>query len=166
MISQADIEIVQALEIDSERITQIAFASKRYWNYPIDFYDIWKAELTVNSDYIKSNNVFKVVYKESIIAFYSIVYVPTSRWLRDIFILEGYWLDHFFVDPRYLNQGIGRLMINHIKKVSNELGVDNLRIFVDPFAKGFYDKIGASYLYDSKSSIPGRLIPVYELSIG
>jgi hypothetical protein len=40
--------------------------------------------------------------------------------------------------------------------ISRTKDIRNLFIFVDPFAKGFYDKIGAGYLYDSMSSIPGR----------
>jgi hypothetical protein len=56
-------------------------------------------------------------------------------------------------------------MINHAKSISKNRGVNNLLIFVDPNAKGFYDKVGADYLYDSKSSIPGRLIPVYDLKV-
>ena len=61
--------------------------------------------------------------------------------------------------------GIGALMINHAKQISRDLSIPDLLIFVDPYAKGFYDKVGAKYLYDSKSSIAGRMIPVYGLKI-
>lgn len=54
-------------------------------------------------------------------------------------------------------------MINRAKNISEKMGIRNLLIFFDPFAKGFYDKIGVNFLYDSKSSIPDRLIPVYDL---
>lgn len=61
--------------------------------------------------------------------------------------------------------GVGRLLIKHALKISGEIGVKDLMVFVDPFAEGFYKKLGAKFLFNSKSSIPGRLIPVYELNI-
>ena len=57
------------------------------------------------------------------------------------------------------------LLIDHAKQVSKDMEMSDLLIFVDPYAKGFYDKLGADYLYDSKSSIPGRMIPVYRLRV-
>lgn len=41
------------------------------------------------------------------------------------------------------------------KATDVDAGIQHLLIFADPYAKGFYDKIGAGYLYDSKSSVPG-----------
>jgi hypothetical protein len=35
--------------------------------------------------------------------------------------------------------------------------------FVDPNAKGFYEKMAAKYLHDIPSNIPGRNIPVFRI---
>ena len=50
--------IRKALEEDGRELTRIAFAAKRYWNYPAEYYRIWEAELTVTPDYIRNNDVF------------------------------------------------------------------------------------------------------------
>lgn len=51
------------------------------------------------------------------------------------------------------------------KATDVDAGIQHLLIFADPYAKGFCDKIGAGFLYDSKSSVPGRMIPVYDLVV-
>jgi maltose O-acetyltransferase len=53
-------------------------------------------------------------------------------------------------------------MMFHARNLSDAQGIRSLMIFVDPFARGFYDKLGAVFLYDSPSSIQGRKIPVYQ----
>jgi hypothetical protein len=39
--------------------------------------------------------------------------------------------------------------------------MDELKIFVDPHATGFYEKMGAKFNENSPSSIEGREVPVY-----
>jgi maltose O-acetyltransferase len=165
MIDLLKVQIEKAKEIDSDILTEIAFAAKRHWKYPENYYDRWREELTITKNYIKQNIVYKSQYLDSVIGFYSIVENKQDLYSGDIFIKRGFWLEHIFIKPDYHKKGVGQIMINHAKHISKDLGIINLMIFVDPFAKGFYEKIGADYLYDSKSSIPDRLIPVYKLKI-
>lgn len=165
MIDLTNIKIDKAQEIDCDILTEISFAAKRHWNYPDNYYDLWKNELTITKDYINQNIVYTTWHKDSILGFYSIVEIKSDFYSGETFVKQGFWLEHIFIRPGYHKFGIGRLMINHAKMTSKAMGIDNLLIFVDPYAKGFYDKIGANYLYDSKSSIPGRLIPVYDLKV-
>jgi len=111
------------------------------------------------------NRVFKALDLDIVIGFYSIVENKEDFYSGDTFVKEGFWLEHIFIKPEYHKLGIGALMINHAKQISRDLSIPDLLIFVDPYAKGFYDKVGAKYLYDSKSSIAGRMIPVYGLKI-
>jgi maltose O-acetyltransferase len=159
------VTITKAENADYPTLTEIAFAAKRYWNYPESYYEMWCGELTISENYINENIVFKAVYNETIAGFYSIVENPSDAYFGDVFVQKGFWLEHIFVRPDYHRKGIGRFMIEHVKKISTAMGIQSLFIFVDPFARGFYDKIGAQFLHESKSSIPGRLIPVYELKI-
>lgn len=165
MINLLEIQIEKAREQDAEVLTTISFAAKRYWNYPAHFYDIWKDELTITGEYILQNTVNKAIYKKLIVGFYSIIENKFDSLSGDTFVQKGFWLEHIFIHPHYHGMGIGRKMIEHVKLISNERGITSLLIFVDPFAKGFYNKIGADYLYDTKSSIPDRLTPVSELKI-
>ena len=165
MIELEKIQIRQAHDIDSDLLTEISFAAKRHWNYPDNYYDLWKDELTITKDYINQNIVFKALYQDSVIGFYSVIENETDFFAGETFVKKGFWLEHIFIKPEYHKLGIGLLLINHAKQVSKDFGISDLLIFVDPYAKGFYDKVGAEYLYDSKSSIPDRMIPVYGLKI-
>jgi maltose O-acetyltransferase len=166
MIELEKIQIRQAQDIDAHLLTEISFAAKRHWNYPDNYYDLWRDELTITKDYINQNIIFKALYLDSVLGFYSIIENEADFYSGDTLVKKGFWLEHIFIKPEYHKLGIGVLLINHAKQVSLDLGITDLLIFVDPYAKGFYDKIGAEYLYDSKSSIACRMIPVYSLKIG
>jgi Acetyltransferases len=165
MIDLKKIEISKAQEADSDALTEISFAAKRHWNYPEYYYERWKNELTITREYILNNIVYKAQSADLILGFYAIVDNKSDFWSGETFVKKGFWLEHIFIKPEYHKLGIGRLLIEHAGTVSKNMGVSDLLIFVDPYAKGFYDKMGADYLYDSKSSIPGRLIPVYNFKI-
>jgi len=165
MIERNKIQISKAQNSDADVLTDISFAAKKHWNYPDSYYDLWRDELTITKEYIQQNIVFKALYMDVVIGFYSITENKEDFYSGDTFVKKGFWLEHLFIKPEYHKLGVGTLMMNHAKQVSRDLGITNLLIFVDPFAKGFYDKVGAAYLYDSKSSIPGRMIPVYGLRI-
>ena len=49
---------------------------------------------------------------------------------------KAFYLSRFAVNPDYLKQGIGSLMISKIKKVAKELGAKYLRLFVVIINKG------------------------------
>ena len=165
MIELEKIQIRQAQDIDAHLLTEISFAAKRHWNYPDNYYDLWRDELTITKDYINQNIIFKALYLDSVLGFYSIIENEADFYSGDTLVKKGFWLEHIFIKPEYHKLGIGVLLINHAKQVSLDLGITDLLIFVDPYAKGFYDKVGAEYLYDSKSSIPGRMIAIYRLNI-
>jgi len=165
MIERNKIQISKAQNNDAEVLTDISFAAKKHWNYPDHYYDLWRDELTITKEYIQQNIVFKALYMDVIIGFYSITENKEDFYSGDTFVKKGFWLEHLFIKPEYHKLGVGTLMMNHAKQVSRDLGITDLLIFVDPHAKGFYDKVGAAYLYESKSSIPGRIIPVYGLRI-
>jgi maltose O-acetyltransferase len=146
-------------------LTEIAFAAKRHWNYPEDCYERWKAELTITSEYISRNIVYSAKQENRRIGFYSIVENPADFYSGEIFIPKGFWLDHMFIHPEFHHLGIGRKMIHHLQQNAPVHEIEKLLIFVEPFARGFYEKMRAEFLYMSKSSIPARWIPVYELKI-
>ena len=151
-------------EPDEHReLTEVAFAAKRHWNYPEEYFDLWKNELTISEAYIRNHVVYSVRDDEKTVGFYSIVENPDEFYAGEVLVAKGWWLEHMFIIPKYHRRGIGRRMVAHVKERAAELEIAELRIFVDPFARGFYDRVGAVFLYDAKSSIPGRTIPVYLL---
>lgn len=159
---RSEIEIRKAETTDSEVLTKISFLAKRYWNYPEDYYDKWKDELTITKAYIKYNIVFTALINNNIVGFYSIVNNPRDQSFGKVFMKAGYWMEHIFIRPDYINKGIGSKLIDHLKYFCKHNKIYNLKIFVDPNAKGFYEKVGATFKYISESNIENRLIPVFE----
>ena len=82
-----------------------------------------------------------------------------------MFVSKGYWMEHIFINPGYINQGVGTMLIEHMKKYCGTNNIHSLNVFVDPHAEGFYKKTGATFRYMSKSNIRDREIPVYEILI-
>jgi len=107
MIYLECIEFRKAITSDHKRLTEIAFAAKRHWNYPKEFYEIWLNEMTITEEYILKNQLFLATCNDEILGFSSVVEVSNSTYINEVYIKKGFWLDHLFVDPQYLTKGIG-----------------------------------------------------------
>jgi GNAT superfamily N-acetyltransferase len=146
-------------------LTDISFSAKGYWQYPIEYFDIWKDELTITPQYISENIVFVAERDHVIVGYISIVDIKNDFLAGTILVTKGHWLEHLFILPQFMYQGIGSALMQHAREYCLENGIQRLRIFSDPHAKGFYDKQGAVYLGESLSSIEGRTVSVYELRL-
>jgi maltose O-acetyltransferase len=160
------ITFVKAHAADHTQLTDISFRSKRYWNYPERFYELWRKELTITQEYINKHLVYTARTDGMVLGYYSIVEVPEDHWSGKVFVRKGFWLDHTFVRPEFIGQGIGTRLIEHVKDVCRDKGISRLYIFTDPHCEGFYQKVGATFVQQVESSIEGRFIPLYELVIG
>lgn len=154
-----------ALTNDAERLTEIAFAAKRTWNYPEEYFAIWRGELTISEMYINENVVLVAEEDELLVGFVTLVHVPEDVQFGNVKVEAAYWMDHLFVDPNFQHRGIGSNLVDVIKQFCRNQGIESLMIFVDPNAIGFYEKVGARFDKSSPSSIVGREIPVYRLDI-
>jgi maltose O-acetyltransferase len=159
------IEFREANTSDAKRLTAIAFAAKLYWNYPKEYYEIWHDEMTITEAYILNNQVYIAVCSDEILGFSSVVEVINPSYVNDVYIKKGFWLDHLFIDPQYLNKGIGTKLIEYTQKYCREKGILELLIFSEPLARGFYEKNGAKFMYETLTSIQGRMLPVYCLPV-
>lgn len=159
------IAIRRALPEECETLTEISFSSKRYWKDPQEYFEAWKFELTITRDYIENNAVFAAEAQGKVIGYFSIVYVPKDFYAGAVFVRRGDWLEHIFILPENLRCGIGRRMTEYARGWCRQNGIGCLYIFSDPHARGFYERLGAKYLGESASSIPGRTVPSFELAI-
>ena len=159
------INIRRAKNDENNILTEISFASKHYWNYPEEYFEIWRDELTISQSYINENRVFVVEYKERVIGYFSIIEVKEDFWAGKVFVKQGFWLEHIFIVPDYIKKGIGSKLIKFATKYCKENNIGLLNIFSDPNAKGFYEKIGAKYISEYESSIENRTVFLYEYAI-
>lgn len=75
-------------------------------------------------------------------------------------------LQGLFVKPELLRQGIGGLLIEHLRAEAKLLGITTITIRGDPNADDFYRSIGAEHAgYRESVSIPGRFLPVFRLTL-
>lgn len=61
MIELQKIEIVKANNNDADILTEIGFSAKKHWNYPDNYYEIWKDELTITDGYVGCGRYKSVV---------------------------------------------------------------------------------------------------------
>jgi GNAT superfamily N-acetyltransferase len=148
------VSVEQANCADHVELTRIAFAAKQHWRYPEEYYQVWAKELTITTEYIRQNQVFTAKEGSRILGFYSLVF-DSDMW----------FLDHIFIDPAHLKCGIGRKLMAHAKEIAKQKGAQEMTIYVDPYAAGFYEKIGARKIGMLESSIKGRSIPIYRITL-
>jgi maltose O-acetyltransferase len=153
-------EIRMAYPKEANQLTEIAFAAKRTWNYPEHYFERWTGELTITKGYIDQNIVFVYEKEEQVVGFYSIVSVIDDFWAGNVLVKKGFWLEHLFINPKFQHKGIGRKLMGHVLKYCRENWIDEILVFVDPNAVGFYEKMGGTFIGNSPSSIEGREIPV------
>lgn len=148
--------IVHAQREHAEVLTQIAIAAKRHWNYPEAWIQFWTPQLTITADYIFSNEVWMMVDKETPIAFGAL-----SR------LENGYELGHLWVLPEHMGKGIGRRLFEHILERCKFLNIHTLKVYADPNARTFYEKMGATMVGEHHSDLFGddRVLPIMEITL-
>ena len=147
---------------DSEILTRISFESKAYWNYPEEYFEIWKNELTISADYILNNGVFVYENGKSIIGYYSLVNLEQNLEFSGVVIKKGFWLDHMFIDPQCIGKGIGTKLFDHFKERCITQNIQQVGILADPNTRGFYEKMGCKYIREYPSAIKGRTTSLLE----
>ncbi|MBN8580250.1 MAG: GNAT family N-acetyltransferase [Anaerolineae bacterium] len=148
--------IVRAQPQHADALTQIAIAAKRHWNYPEVWIQFWIPQLTISAEYISSNEVWMMAEKEKPMAFYALSQN------------EGDWeLGHLWVLPEYIGKGIGKQLYNHALERCKFLNIHTLKIYADPNAQTFYEKMGATKISEHHSDLFGedRVLPIMEIKL-
>ncbi|WP_246202631.1 GNAT family N-acetyltransferase [Virgibacillus doumboii] len=116
--------------------------SKAYWNYDADFLKACEAALTISKEDIKGQHVYVLEEDNDIIGFFSLVN-------------EGkeYSLDFFFMRTQYIGKGFGGILWEGVIRVAWALGITSFLIDSDPYAKGFYENMGAVHIGDTPSTV-------------
>lgn len=154
-----------ATKVDAKSLTALSFKSKGYWRYPKEYFLIWKDELTIQAEYIEKNAVYITEINGDIVGYYAIIeYRENVRLLKKT-VSEGFWLEHMFIHPCYIQKGLGTAMFKHLQRYCKSIAVTQLNILADPNAKGFYEKMGCTYQKEYPSNIENRTTPYFTLYI-
>jgi GNAT superfamily N-acetyltransferase len=137
--------IRRALPHESELLTQIAHAAKRTWNYPESWIQAWREHLTFTAAYIAENDVHVIEDGGEIKGFHAVALHGSAA-----------WLEHLWVAPKSMRQGLGRELFVHATRTARARGASELQIECDPNAEGFYLKMGALRTGEVSSVIEGE----------
>lgn len=143
---------------DAETLTALALRSKQHWGYSQAFMDKCRSELTVEPQRILSERFDMVVasINSSIVGYYSLEHLAGGN----------FELDALFVDPPHIGKGIGKRLIDHAMQRISQLGGTSFVVQGDPNAENFYVAAGGRKVATRESgSIPGRFLPVFEISV-
>jgi len=151
------VEIRRAAPADAARLTVIARTAKAHWGYPAAWLTTWEPVLTITPDYLGRAIVFVGTRKAKPIGFYALE--PRG---------EHWSLEHMWVEPGGHGRGAGRALFTHALGTIRALRPGVLVIESDPFAAGFYARMGARQTGTVAAPMDGdanRQLPVFEIEV-
>lgn len=145
-----DIQIRRATPHEADRLTALAHAAKRHWGYPEKWIEYWREDLTISPDFVAHNEVFVAVIDGEIVGCCALAVTGS--------LAE---LEHMWIEPQQMGQGIGRALFEYATQRAAELGFSALELSADPNAEAFYERMGAERIGEVRSEIEGqpRILP-------
>ena len=137
--------IIRAQPNEAATLSAIAWAAKASWDYPSDWLQQWREQLTITPVFIAENETFGAITNRQTVAFHALV--QSADVLR---------LEHLWVSPDWMGQGIGRALFRHAAKRAAARGALSLTIEADPNAEPFYRRMGAVRRGVIATEIDGR----------
>ena len=154
-----------ARESDAPVLSTIAFESKGWWNYPPEWMERWKTDLTVTETMIRENLTYVMEENDVTTGFGQLVFLPSEKSYQDFSLSPGLYLDYLFVSPSRIGSKIGSGLWDAAISVGIASGFDTLRIYSDPNARGFYERKGAVFVCDAPTPVADLTAPILELAL-
>lgn len=154
--TNAQIVIERARPSQASRLTQVAQAAKSFWGYPAHWIELWHNQLHISSAFIEQNDVYVAMLDGVVLGFYALSgAVPKLT------------LEHMWVMPVAIRQGLGRALFDHAVQRAQELAARVIEIEADPNAVGFYERMGAETVGEVSYVLDGirRSLPFMEFHL-
>lgn len=137
-------------------LTRLAIAAKCHWNYPERWIELWAPQLTITPEFVAAADVWEATVDGDAAGFYALAYSG-----------ERASLEHLWVLPRFMGQGVGRGLFQHALLRSRANRCRVLEIESDPHAQGFYERLGARKTGERTGEVDGqpRVLPVLEIEL-
>jgi N-acetylglutamate synthase-like GNAT family acetyltransferase len=130
--STPPMRIRQATPEEAHALTEIADEAKRYWGYAPQEMESWHSTMTLDATHIDLSPPYVMEKDSQIIGFYQLI--------ADGQTME---LEHMWVMPQYMNQGIGKHLMAHAISQARTRGASKILIDTEPNATAFYLSCGA-----------------------
>ncbi|SRR6266581_246390 len=135
---------------EAEALNELITRSKSYWGYDPSFIEAYRSFLSLSPEAIEHHPVY-CAEVESTIAGVSHFTVTSETEIE---------LDHLFVEPTFIGQGIGKLLWQHAVDLARSMGAKALVFDADSHARPFYEQMGAVVVGSHFSTvIAGLTIP-------
>lgn len=147
----------KAVGDDADALTDLAHRAKAHWGYPASWMREWDPQLTIIPGYIHMHDVW-VAEREGTIVGMCALEDRGARWM----------LEHVWVEPALHRSGIGRALVRRALQTARERRAEVVELLADPYATGFYDRLGARHVGNAHAPMPGardRTLPRYEFDL-
>jgi len=141
---------------EADALSDLAHRAKAHWGYPANWMRKWDAQLTILPGYLEMHDVW-VAEEDATIVGMCALEDQHTRW----------HLEHVWVEPSHHGRGIGRALVLHAVDEAHRRHGGVVELLSDPFACGFYEKLGARKAGDVAAPMPGardRTLPKYEFT--
>jgi GNAT superfamily N-acetyltransferase len=146
--------IREARETDFVELRQIAVDSKAHWGYDRALVEEWAQGGDFEPESLSKRLVYVAEAAGEPVGWASLIPRGDFGWLEDL-----------WVDPAWIGRGVGRMLFEHVKERARELGAERLEWEAEPNARGFYERMGGSYVRDSEVTEWGRVLEVLGLDL-
>jgi GNAT superfamily N-acetyltransferase len=152
MTGRAPLSICSADPAEDAALHALSVRSKAHWGYDAAFMAQAAPHLTLRPEWYAEGRVYVARLGDGP-AGVGVVLPPDADGTAD--------LVHLFVDPHCMGRGVGRALVAQALSRAREDGARQMTVLSDPFARGFYERLGARFLREEPSdAIAGRLLPV------
>ena len=149
--------IRRATADDADALSDLAHRAKAHWGYPAAWMREWDAQLTIIPGYLEMHDVWVSEENGAIVGMCALE-DRHDRWN----------LEHVWVDPACHGRGVGRALVLHALEEARRRHDGVVELLSDPFATGFYERLGARRAGEVPAPMPGaknRTLPRYEFVI-
>ena len=155
-----DVRIRPAVPEEAEELSDIAWSSKGYWEYPVEVMNEFRSFLLIREEFIENNIVYLAENEETEekIGFYALEKDDEKgQW----------WLRHMWVIPEYIGSGIGGELFLHACETAETVGAEEIYILSDPSGTEFFTHLGAEPIGEELFKVGNldRILPVLKIKL-
>jgi GNAT superfamily N-acetyltransferase len=131
-------------------LTELIMRSKAHWGYDQAFLDACRPVLALSPEVIQRDPVYCAEVAGRVAGVSHLIMLNDAE----------VDLDHLFVDPEFIGQGVGAQLWRHAVDRASALGARAIVFGADPNARPFYERMGAVVVSEQVSTIvAGRRTP-------
>lgn len=156
-----ELRIRDARPADCAELSALCMRSKAHWGYDSEFMRRCEVTLRITPAELQATTV-----RVAETTMGRLLGVAALESLADASKPKEAEVGRLFVEPEFMGQGVGRALLNDLRKGAQAAGLDVLWILADPQAEPFYLRMGAVREGMRPSdAIPGRMLPWLRLDL-